>query len=83
MKKFITVSILSASLLALTLVNVNKNIILYTVSSSLNADNTYTDTVQDENGNRYTLKSFDDIEGQWLDATIKNNQEIVSYTFLK
>jgi len=36
----------------------------------------------DENGDIYYIESFDNISNQWLDATINNYGEILSYEIM-
>ena len=90
MKKLIsTLSVITLSLMLLTssalsaTTNTINQIILHVQSSTLDHySNLYIAEVLDENGDLYTIQSYDNISNKWLDATITDQGEITDYKIL-
>lgn len=62
--------------------NTNK-IILHVQSCNYDTNcNYYISKVMDENGELYAIESYDNISGQWLNATINKDGEITGYTIM-
>jgi len=85
------IKLLSAVVLSLTILIPStiqnfiptNSIILHVQSSNYNqSTNLYTSSVMTENGDTYAIESFDNISNQWLDATINNYGEILSYEIM-
>ena len=85
MKKLLLTLTLSLSLLisSTTIAAQTNQIILHVQSSILDPySNLYIAEVMTENGDLYVTQSFDDISGQWLDATINQDYEITNYKIM-
>jgi len=78
---FVSILTISLSLLISSTVlasTATKQIILHVQSSNYDYHtNLYIAEVMDENGDLWEIQSYDDISGQWLDATINNDYEII------
>ena len=76
--------LISSSVLASYPSTATKQIILHVESSNYDIHSKlYIAETMDENGDIYIIQSFDDISGQWLDATINQNYEITNYTIME
>lgn len=78
MKKLLTISILTLSILSLTFYfNQFSSKIFYISTSIYNqSTNTFNTHILDENGEEYIVNTYDYLGGQWIDATVKNDQVI-------
>jgi len=57
--------------------------IFYVQSSNYDQhSNLYISSILDENGDLWVIESFNDISGQWLDATINQSYEITDYKIM-
>jgi len=62
----------------------DNQIILHVNSSILDTNsNLYIDEVQTENGDVYTIESYDNISNCWLNATINEDYEITDYKIME
>jgi len=89
MKKLFTILTLSFTLLlssvalASTNYKTTNQIILHVNTCTFDQySNLYISEVMTENGDIYVIESYDDISGQWLDATINEEYEIIDYTIM-
>ena len=89
MKKLFTVLTISFTLLLSSIALASTNyqttnqIILHV--NTCNYDqytNLYISEVMTENGDIYVIESFDNISGEWLNATINKDYEIIDYTIM-
>jgi len=89
MKKLFTILTISFTLLlssvalASTNYKTTNQIILHV--NTCNYDqytNLYISEVMTENGDIYVIESFDNISGEWLNATINKDYEIIDYTIM-
>jgi len=90
MKKLFTVLTISFTLLissvalASTNYKTTNQIILHVNTCNYDQySNLYISEVLTENEEVYIIQSYDDISGQWLDATINKEYEIIDYSILK
>ena len=91
MKKLFTILTISFTLLLSSVALASTNhyqttnqIILH--GNTCNYDqysNLYISEVMTENEEVYVIESYDDISGEWLNATINKDYEIIDYTILK
>lgn len=77
MKK-LSVIVLSSLVLGSSIYfNQFSNKVLYVSNSVYNqSSNIYQTHILDENGEEYTVNTYDNLTNKWIDATVKNNQVI-------